>query len=224
MRAGLETDDVTGAVVPPIHLSATYAFRGYGEKRAYDYSRSGNPTRDLLGRSARRARGRRRRRHHGLGHGRRHAVPADPAGAAARSWRRTTATAAPIGCSMRCIAAATCEVDFVNFGDAAALRAALSQAGGACCGSRRRAIRCCASPTSPPSLDCWPRRPARWWWSTTPSCRPPGSSRSSFGADLVVHSTTKYINGHSDVVGGAVIAADQRAASTSCAGGRTASG
>ncbi len=48
VRAGLESDDVTGAVVPPIHLSATYAFRGYGEKRAYDYSRSGNPTRDLL--------------------------------------------------------------------------------------------------------------------------------------------------------------------------------
>ncbi|HWW19335.1 MAG TPA: PLP-dependent transferase, partial [Steroidobacteraceae bacterium] len=48
VRAGLESDDATGAVVPPIHLSATYAFRGYGEKRAYDYSRSGNPTRDLL--------------------------------------------------------------------------------------------------------------------------------------------------------------------------------
>src|SRR5207342_1148196 len=30
----------------------------------------------------------------------------------------------------------------------------------------------------------------------------------AFGADLVVHSTTKYINGHSDVVGGAVIARD----------------
>ena len=40
VRAGLESDDVTGAVVPPIHLSATYAFRGYGDKRAYDYSRS----------------------------------------------------------------------------------------------------------------------------------------------------------------------------------------
>ena len=49
VRAGLESDDVTGAVVPPIHLSATYAFRGYGQKRGYDYSRSGNPTRDLLG-------------------------------------------------------------------------------------------------------------------------------------------------------------------------------
>ena len=32
-----------------IHLSSTYAFRGYGDKRNYDYSRSGNPTRDLLG-------------------------------------------------------------------------------------------------------------------------------------------------------------------------------
>ncbi len=36
VRAGLESDDITGAVVPPIHLSSTYAFRGYGEKRAYD--------------------------------------------------------------------------------------------------------------------------------------------------------------------------------------------
>src|SRR5690606_21786825 len=30
----------------------------------------------------------------------------------------------------------------------------------------------------------------------------------AFGADVVVHSTTKYINGHSDVVGGAVVARD----------------
>ena len=48
VRAGLESCDVTGAVVPPLHLSSTYAFRGFGDKRKYDYSRSGNPTRDLL--------------------------------------------------------------------------------------------------------------------------------------------------------------------------------
>ncbi|HNS28024.1 MAG TPA: PLP-dependent transferase, partial [Steroidobacteraceae bacterium] len=48
MRAGLETDDATGAVVPPIHLTSTFAFRGFDDKRAYDYTRSGNPTRDLL--------------------------------------------------------------------------------------------------------------------------------------------------------------------------------
>ena len=49
VRAGLVSDAVSGAVVPPIFLSSTYAFHGYGEKRPYDYSRTANPTRDLLG-------------------------------------------------------------------------------------------------------------------------------------------------------------------------------
>src|SRR5579872_7262404 len=49
VRAGIESDTQHGAVVPPLHLSTNYAFEGFGKKRAYDYSRSGNPTRDLLG-------------------------------------------------------------------------------------------------------------------------------------------------------------------------------
>ena len=49
VRAGLASDTATGAVVPPIYLSTTYTFSAYGEKRGYDYSRTGNPTRDLLG-------------------------------------------------------------------------------------------------------------------------------------------------------------------------------
>jgi cystathionine gamma-synthase len=49
VRAALETDTQHGAVVPPIHLTSTFAFSAYGEKRQYDYSRSGNPTRDALG-------------------------------------------------------------------------------------------------------------------------------------------------------------------------------
>ncbi|MBV8157690.1 MAG: PLP-dependent transferase, partial [Dyella sp.] len=49
VRAGIESDTQHGAVVPPLHLSTNYAFDGFGNKRAYDYSRSGNPTRDLLG-------------------------------------------------------------------------------------------------------------------------------------------------------------------------------
>src|SRR4029077_883372 len=48
VRAGIECEDATGCVVPPLHLTSTFAFRGFGEKRAYDYTRSGNPTRDLL--------------------------------------------------------------------------------------------------------------------------------------------------------------------------------
>ncbi|HEY4746764.1 MAG TPA: PLP-dependent transferase, partial [Steroidobacteraceae bacterium] len=48
VRAGIECGDATGCVVPPLHLSSTFAFRGFGDKGAYDYTRSGNPTRDLL--------------------------------------------------------------------------------------------------------------------------------------------------------------------------------
>src|ERR1700730_18661381 len=51
VRAGIECGDATGCVVPPLHLSSTFAFRGFGDKGAYDYTRSGNPTRDLLGAS-----------------------------------------------------------------------------------------------------------------------------------------------------------------------------
>ena len=49
VRAGLDSCAVTGAVVPPLHLSSIYAFRGFNQPRQYDYSPSGNPTRDLLG-------------------------------------------------------------------------------------------------------------------------------------------------------------------------------
>ena len=48
VRAGIGTDQHHRAVVPPIHLSSTFAFEGFGRKGAYDYTRSGNPTRDHL--------------------------------------------------------------------------------------------------------------------------------------------------------------------------------
>src|SRR6059058_5458566 len=49
VRAGIECGDATGCVIPPLHLSSTFAFRAFADKGAYDYTRSGNPTRDLLG-------------------------------------------------------------------------------------------------------------------------------------------------------------------------------
>ena len=51
----------------------------------------------------------------------------------------------------------------------------------------------------------------RWSRSTTRSPRPVNQRPLELGADFVVHSTTKYLGGHSDVVGGAVIAARPRA-------------
>ena len=48
VRAGIETDEQYGAVTPALYLSSNYTFEGLGSPRKYDYSRSGNPTRDVL--------------------------------------------------------------------------------------------------------------------------------------------------------------------------------
>ncbi len=48
VRASIESDTQFGAVVPPLHLSSNFSFAGFKEPRQYDYTRSGNPTRDAL--------------------------------------------------------------------------------------------------------------------------------------------------------------------------------
>jgi len=48
VRAGINTDKHHGAVVAPIHLSSTYSLKGFNDKRQFDYSRTGNPTRALF--------------------------------------------------------------------------------------------------------------------------------------------------------------------------------
>ena len=48
VRAGIDSDAQYGSVMPPVYLSTNYSFEGLGDKREYDYSRSGNPTRDTL--------------------------------------------------------------------------------------------------------------------------------------------------------------------------------
>ncbi|WP_394493379.1 cystathionine gamma-synthase [Shewanella sp. ENK2] len=49
VRQGIESDTQYGAVVPPIYLSTNYSFDGHTNPREFDYSRSGNPTRCVLG-------------------------------------------------------------------------------------------------------------------------------------------------------------------------------
>ena len=48
VRAGIDQDPSHGAVVPPLYLSTNYSFRALGEPRTFDYSRAGNPTRQVL--------------------------------------------------------------------------------------------------------------------------------------------------------------------------------
>src|ERR1019366_9555718 len=48
IHAGQAVDDWSGALVPPIVQSSTFAFRGVGQPGPYEYSRSANPTRTAL--------------------------------------------------------------------------------------------------------------------------------------------------------------------------------
>jgi len=203
VRAGLENDDVTGAVVPPIHMSSTFAFRGLGEKRDYDYSRSGNPTRDLLGNALadleEGAGGVITASGMGaitvVGHlfpvGARVIVPHDCYGGTYRlfaSWQRR----------------GELQVEFVDFGDAVALQRALA---------RPAALVWIETPSNPllritdiaAAAQAAKRAGALVVVDNT-FLSPVWQLPLRFGADIVVHSTTKYINGHSDVVGGAVVA------------------
>jgi cystathionine gamma-synthase len=48
VQAGINTDQHHGAVVAPIHLSSTYSLKGFDDKRQFDYYRTGNQTRDIF--------------------------------------------------------------------------------------------------------------------------------------------------------------------------------
>ena len=125
---------------------------------------------------------------------------------ASASSLRTTATAARIGCWPRCsVPPAGSRVR--RFHRPRGGRARAAARGPRSSGSRRRAIRCCASPTSRAVAALARARGALVVVDNT-FLSPVWQRPIDLGADLVVHSTTKYLNGHSDVVGGAVVARD----------------
>jgi cystathionine gamma-synthase len=206
VRAGIDCDAAFGAVTPPIVLSTNFTFDGFGKKRAYDYSRSGNPTRDQLANAIASLEG-------GVGGvitstgmsaitlvlqallkpGDRLLVPHDCYGG---SWRLFKALAKK----------AAFDLEFVDFTDLNAVREALAT---------RPALVWIETPSNPLLRITNIREVADAAKAVgalvvadntflSPALQRP----IEHGADIVVHSTTKFINGHSDVVGGAVIAAD----------------
>jgi cystathionine gamma-synthase len=204
VRAALESDTQHGAVVPPIYLSSNFAFESYRQPRKYDYTRSGNPTRDALA-----------------------AALADLEGGAQALITCTGLAAvtlilatlperarilAPHDCyggTYRLLAALHAQgklcVDFVDQTDAAALEAALAL---------KPQLVWIETPSNPllrivdiRSLAAASHAVGALVAADNTFLSPLWQQPLALGADLVLHSTTKYLNGHSDVVGGAVIAA-----------------
>jgi len=205
VRAGIESDTQHGAVVPPLHLSTNYSFDGFGRKRAYDYSRSGNPTRDLLAEALTE-----------LEEGAGAVVTGSGMSAVALALELVPAGALVLaahdcyGGTWRLLDAwakkGRFSVRFVDFTDPAALAEGLAA---------KPALVWIETPSNPLLRITDVRHVAQAAHTVgalvvvdntflSPALQQP----IRLGADIVVHSTTKYINGHSDVVGGAVIAAD----------------
>jgi cystathionine gamma-synthase len=204
VRAALETDTQHGAVVPPIHLTSTFAFSGYGEKREYDYSRSGNPTRDALGRAIADLEG-------GCGA----VVTASGMGAVSlvtQLFKPGQVAVVPHDCyggTYRLFNAlnlrGALQVRFVDFQDAARLNAAIAD---------KPALVWIETPSNPllrivdiAAVAARAKAAGALVVADNTFLSPVWQQPLALGADLVIHSTTKYLNGHSDVVGGAVIAA-----------------
>jgi len=205
-RYGIDTDSSHGAVIPPLHLSSTFAFQKFGQKGAYDYSRSGNPTRDQLAGALAALEG-------GAG------AVVTASGMAAvhlvtQLLQPGDLLVAPHDC----------------YGGCHRLFSAVTA-------KRQFKMQWLSLWETRRSADNIRTLKPRMVWIETPSnpllritdikaiaraahevgalvvvdntfLSPAGQQPIELGADIVLHSTTKYINGHSDVVGGAVIATD----------------
>jgi cystathionine gamma-synthase len=206
VRAGLESDAQHGSVVPPIYLSTNFAFEKYKKPRKYDYTRSGNPTRDQLSGALADLEG-------GAG------AVVTCTGLAAVTLILATLPAgarviAPHDCyggSYRLLAKLHSQghlaVDFVDQGDAAALKRALDP------GAHLVWIE---TPSNPllrvvdiRAIADAAHAAGALAVADNTFLSPIWQRPLELGADMVMHSTTKYLNGHSDVVGGAVIAATE---------------
>lgn len=205
VRSGVDTDRQHGAVIPPLHLSANFSFRGFGEQREFDYSRGRNPTREQLAAAL----------------------------ASLEGGTRAIVTASGMAAAMlvtqllrpedRVVVAHDC------YGGTWRLLTHLA---------RRGLFRMeLADLTDPVSAESAVAGGVRLVWVETPSnpllrltdlrrvaalahaagalvvvdntfLTPVLQRPLALGADLVIHSTTKYLNGHSDVIGGAVVVSD----------------
>lgn len=209
VRAAIESDSQHGAVVPPLYLSTNFTFSGFGKRRTYDYTRSGNPTRDALA-----------------------DVLTDLEGGAGAVVSSSGMSAITLVLQLLkpgdlVIAPHDC------YGGTFRLLRALEARGHfrlalidqSCVSDLNRIehlgprLILVETPSNPllritdiAALSDIARRCGSLLAVDNTFLSPVLQQPIALGADIVIHSTTKYLNGHSDVVGGAVVAANDELA------------
>ena len=205
VHAGYEPDEATGAVNVPIYATSTYAYRRFGEHRGWEYSRTGNPTRSALERAMAELEGGADGIAFASGLAAVDAItdllePGDHLVTADNLY----------GGTYRLFTTITerhgIEISFVDAADTGAFKRA--------CSDRTKVI-FVETPTNPMmrladlgavaniARECGALMVVDNTFLTPVLQRP-----IDLGADLVLHSTTKYLNGHSDGVGGVIVARD----------------
>jgi len=203
-RVGIDADIAFGAITPSLVTSSNFSFAAFNQKRTYDYTRSGNPTRDLLARAV-----------------------ADLEGGYDAVITSTGISALDLVFNLL-KPADLIVAPYDCYGGTYRLLQARTEQG------RFRVL--FADLTNPSGYDAIFAAGPRMILVETPSnpllritdiaalaaraktqdvllavdntfLSPSLQKPLSLGADIVVHSLTKYINGHSDVVGGAVVLA-----------------
>jgi cystathionine gamma-synthase len=207
VRAGINSDKHHGAVVPAIHLSSTYALKGFNDKRQFDYSRTGNPTRSTFGQAIA-----------DLEHGAVGIVTSTGMSAVHLICQLLTTQDTVIiphdcyGGSYRLFTHLAKRGQFnvivVDQNDQEALAQALAQ---------KPRLVLVESPSNPllRLVDIEKVTKASHAVGALVAVdntflSPILQQPLLLGADIVFHSTTKYINGHSDVVGGVLVTKDQK--------------
>ena len=208
IHAGQEPDPRTGAVVPPIYQVSTYAQDAVGAPRlGYEYSRSGNPTRDALQECLAALEGGRR----GLAFASGMAAEDTLLRTVCRPGDHVVIPDDAYGGTYRLFAKVLenwgLDWTAVPLSDQEAVRAAFRP-------GHTRMI-WVETPTNPllsiadvPALAALAHEYDAMLVVDNTFASPYLQQPLGLGADVVVHSTTKYLGGHSDVVGGALIAAD----------------
>ncbi|MBL0028845.1 MAG: PLP-dependent transferase [Rhodanobacteraceae bacterium] len=208
IHAGQKPDPSTGAVMTPIYATSTYVQRSPGEHQGFEYSRSHNPTRfayeDCVA-----------------------ALEGGRKGYAFASGLAATATALDaLDSGSHVIAmddmyggtyrlfervrrrSAGLDFSYVDLNDPAALKAALRP--------NTRMI-WAETPTNPllklvdlAKVSAFAKKHGLVFAVDNTFSSPMLQRPIEFGADLVMHSATKYLNGHSDIVGGMLVVGDNR--------------